>query len=52
MIKVVAPHVGAWIEIQTVGFVEDVLWVAPHVGAWIEIEPIIIADPDGGSHLT
>ena len=33
----VAPHVGAWIEINGVGNVVDLLKVAPHVGAWIEI---------------
>ena len=34
---IVAPHVGAWIEIadRRSGF--DLVKVAPHVGAWIEI---------------
>ena len=36
-IIIVAPHVGAWIEIG--GFVTIAVRkrVAPHVGAWIEI---------------
>ena len=33
----VAPHVGAWIEIDFRYFSHDFKNVAPHVGAWIEI---------------
>ncbi len=33
----VAPHVGAWIEIQSNVANESYMTVAPHVGAWIEI---------------
>jgi len=33
----VAPHVGAWIEIFLSGLGTAVVDVAPHVGAWIEI---------------
>ena len=34
----VAPHIGAWIEIVTVGGEIEVGGsVAPHIGAWIEI---------------
>ena len=37
----VAPHVGAWIEIDSyVEFVATGL-VAPHVGAWIEIDSYV-----------
>jgi len=37
MLTPVAPHVGAWIEIE-IGFCEvKYEKVAPHVGAWIEI---------------
>jgi len=37
VIILVAPHVGAWIEIATI--IHDLLFnvVAPHVGAWIEM---------------
>ena len=34
----VAPHVGAWIEINNQIKVENYEHVAPHVGAWIEID--------------
>ena len=37
MVAVVAPHTGAWIEIDIKGFVLSVVHVAPHTGAWIEI---------------
>ena len=37
MVHVVAPLVGAWIEIKTVNETLDMLEVAPLVGAWIEI---------------
>ena len=33
----VAPHVGAWIEICCIPIHPDTGHVAPHVGAWIEI---------------
>ena len=33
----VAPHVGAWIEIDLLRLAISLLSVAPHVGAWIEI---------------
>ena len=36
---VVAPHVGAWIEMIGRCVDEMVAKVAPHVGAWIEISP-------------
>ena len=40
----VAPHVGAWIEIDAyVEFVATGL-VAPHVGAWIEIPADAVTD--------
>ena len=35
----VAPRVGAWIEIPSVGYCEVRGYVAPRVGAWIEIVP-------------
>ena len=34
----VAPHVGAWIEIRNQDVSISVGAVAPHVGAWIEIQ--------------
>ena len=33
----VAPHAGAWIEIQRISLVAVQSFVAPHAGAWIEI---------------
>ena len=36
-LSLVAPHTGAWIEINTPPFFLDILKVAPHTGAWIEI---------------
>ena len=36
-VVIVAPLVGAWIEIKTVNETLDMLEVAPLVGAWIEI---------------
>ena len=33
----VAPHAGAWIEIQSVEQIGKTHSVAPHAGAWIEI---------------
>ena len=35
--KVVAPLVGAWIEMNLKQWVQNVIAVAPLVGAWIEI---------------
>ena len=35
---VVAPHVGAWIEMYPNIGLSSCLLVAPHVGAWIEIK--------------
>ena len=37
----VAPHVGAWIEINRGAAICRPSVVAPHVGAWIEISDII-----------
>ena len=37
-ILAVAPHWGAWIEIQGCGKEESPWIVAPHWGAWIEIK--------------
>ena len=37
VLRSVAPHVGAWIEIICLTARPDGLYVAPHVGAWIEI---------------
>ena len=34
--RVVAPHVGAWIETKHWLTKKQLLKVAPHVGAWIE----------------
>ena len=34
---IVAPHAGAWIEIEMVRLAEGLGYVAPHAGAWIEI---------------
>ena len=34
----VAPHMGAWIEISRLGNLSGYLVVAPHMGAWIEIK--------------
>ena len=43
-ILAVAPHWGAWIEIQLAGQRRRLRLVAPHWGAWIEIKR------GGGSH--
>ena len=37
MESLVAPHVGAWIEICGKSRRTVLTYVAPHVGAWIEI---------------
>ncbi len=39
----VAPHVGAWIEMQHPSLKKSSGNVAPHVGAWIEINYIKFA---------
>ena len=39
---IVAPHVGAWIEIVISKGNSKLLKVAPHVGAWIEIPTSIV----------
>ena len=36
----VAPHAGAWIEIEEEDIRVDEQQVAPHAGAWIEIHPM------------
>ena len=36
--SVVAPHAGAWIEIERERKIEWLENVAPHAGAWIEID--------------
>ena len=36
MFKLVAPHVGAWIETAIGDYTGAAASVAPHVGAWIE----------------
>ena len=41
----VAPHVGAWIEIIGKKLKIDLWFVAPHVGAWIEISVQYPANP-------
>ena len=42
-ICIVAPLVGAWIEILFKISINFFVTVAPLVGAWIEIEPRVIA---------
>ena len=37
MTSMVAPLVGAWIEIFPIAFSQSLINVAPLVGAWIEI---------------
>ncbi len=47
----VAPHVGAWIEINESSNSQVIRYVAPHVGAWIEMimtlpkRPLILSHP-------
>ena len=48
----VAPHVGAWIEIDSLPEVGEDRQVAPHVGAWIEILPPDNLYTLAGSHPT
>ena len=40
VIYMVAPFVGAWIEIYRYVYIYDIHTVAPFVGAWIEISPL------------
>ena len=46
---VVAPFVGAWIEIVKGIVIDDRYKVAPFVGAWIEIRLLIQGGQDGYS---
>ena len=48
----VAPHVGAWIEIEAPSERRQTYGVAPHVGAWIEIRPMTRSGIQGKSHPT
>ena len=50
--QMVAPHVGAWIEIQEGDSKADLHSVAPHVGAWIEIAPLSPSSDLRTSHPT
>ena len=50
--KRVAPHVGAWIETSTMGWLILCLDVAPHVGAWIETQLCDAVDIGRKSHPT
>ena len=45
----VAPLVGAWIEILKCKNISVIVWVAPLVGAWIEIKFLLVDDMIGGS---
>ena len=40
VVAMVAPHVGAWIEITRSNLSDLQRHVAPHVGAWIEIDVV------------
>ena len=40
MARPVAPHAGAWIEINMYRYRLAIRCVAPHAGAWIEIDCI------------
>ena len=44
----VAPHAGAWIEMEVSGSLDDAGGVAPHAGAWIEMEVSGSLDDAGG----
>ena len=37
VVAVVAPHAGAWIEMDNASGKQVLFVVAPHAGAWIEI---------------
>ena len=39
ILKIVAPYMGAWIEIANVTQINLEVTVAPYMGAWIEITP-------------
>ena len=41
---VVAPHLGAWIEINKTKDTKHMTRVAPHMGAWIEIDKNRVAN--------
>ena len=40
----VAPHMGAWIEINSKDALSKHVEVAPHMGAWIEIKTDWVLD--------
>ena len=44
MLGMVAPLVGAWIEILTMSGLIFAMTVAPLVGAWIEIMDVFLSD--------
>ncbi len=48
----VAPHAGAWIEIQKNLFLISTVDVAPHAGAWIEIKGFLMQKVELWSPLT
>ena len=48
----VAPHWGAWIEIQMLNIALSRFKVAPHWGAWIEITPTLADRLRSWSHPT
>ena len=48
----VAPHMGAWIEIVSVGSGVIGSAVAPHMGAWIEIYDVFAKKSMIPSHPT
>ena len=51
--SVVAPHVGAWIEMKLSDCLKNELGgVAPHVGAWIEMGKVKYPIYKTKSHLT
>ena len=39
--KLVAPHAGAWIEMDGINHGRFASTVAPHAGAWIEIRIVL-----------
>ena len=51
-VQVVAPHVGAWIEMPKTSCLTLPAMVAPHVGAWIEIVKLPVGSLLRGSHPT
>ena len=48
----VAPHAGAWIEINGTFTVPNGVKVAPHAGAWIEMIMILSLRWNESSHPT